>query len=233
MAESSMELARNELPARSGSAPTSDAQHPYRMRIDARRAVVSERPADEYAPDEGSRLAAAIRGGDENAFVQLFRRHVTGLIQTATHIVRSEAVAQDIVMDVFARMWEDRLSIREDTRLPAYLAVAVRNACIDHLRHDRLESSMRETSTDGGWVPGMSAVPLTPDEALQRSEAKEIIRRAFTTLPQRMRQVLEMRWLAEKSYREISKELGMPVKSVENYMGRAMRLLRDRMAPEK
>jgi len=226
MAES-VGQARRDLPARSGSAATSDAQYP--MRINARRRVVSERPANEYGPNEGAQLVAAIRSGDERAFVQLFRRHVTGLIHTASHIVRSEAVAQDIVMDVFARVWRDRLSIPEDTRLPAYLTVAVRNACIDYLRHDRLELSVQEMSIGGGWAPGMSTVPLTPDEELERSEAKELIRHAFTNLPQRMRQVLELRWLADKSYKEISKELGMPVKSVENYLGRAMRLLRDRM----
>jgi Sigma-70, region 4. len=44
-----------------------------------------------------------------------------------------------------------------------------------------------------------------------------------------MRQVLELRWLGDKSYKEISRELEMPVKSVENYLGRAMRLLRDRI----
>jgi RNA polymerase sigma-70 factor (ECF subfamily) len=44
-----------------------------------------------------------------------------------------------------------------------------------------------------------------------------------------MRQVLELRWLAGKSYKDISRELGMPVKSVENYLGRAMRQLRERM----
>jgi RNA polymerase sigma-70 factor (ECF subfamily) len=228
MAES-VGLARSDLPARSGSAATSDAQYP--MRINARRRVVSERPINEHGPEEGddSQLAVAIRSGDESAFVQLFRRHVTGLIRTASHIVRSEAVAQDIVMDVFARVWRDRLSIPEDTRLPAYLTVAVRNACIDYLRHDRLELSVQVMSIEGGWAPGMSTVPLTPDEELERSEAKELIRHAFTNLPQRMRQVLELRWLADKSYKEISKELGMPVKSVENYLGRAMRLLRDRM----
>ena len=187
MAES-VGVARGDLPARSGSAATSDAQYP--MRTNARRRVVSERPADEYGPDEGSQLAVAIRSGDERAFVELFRRHVTGLIRAASHIVRSEAVAQDIVMDVFARVWRDRLSMAEDGRLSAYLTVAVRNACIDYLRHDRLELSVQEMSIEGGWAPGMSTLPLTPDEELERSEAKELIRHAFTNLPQRMRQVL-------------------------------------------
>jgi RNA polymerase sigma-70 factor (ECF subfamily) len=226
MAES-VGLARSDPLARSGSAATSEIQYP--MRINARRRVVSEGPANAYGPDEALQLAAAIRSGDESAFVQLFRCYVTGLIRAASQIVRSESVAQDIVMDVFARLWRDRLSIAEDARLPAYLTVAVRNACIDYLRHDRLELSLREMSIEDGWAPGMSAVPLTPEEELERSEAKEVIRHAFTSLPQRMRQVLELRWLADKSYKEIAKELGMPVKSVENYLGRAMRLLRDRM----
>ncbi len=223
----SVGLARGDPAARSGSAATSEARYP--MRINARRRVVSERPANDYGPDETLPLVAAIRGGDEGAFVQLFRRHVSGLIRAASHVVRSEAVAQDIVMDVFARVWRDRLSMPEDTRLPAYLTVAVRNACIDYLRHDRLELSVQEMSIEGGWAPGMSTVPATPEEELERSEAKELIRHAFTNMPRRMRQVLELRWLADKSYKEIAKELGMPVKSVENYLGRAMRLLRDRM----
>jgi RNA polymerase sigma-70 factor, ECF subfamily len=226
MAES-VGLARSEPPGRAGSPAASDAQRP--MRITARTRIVAERPVNEYGPDESSRLTAAIRAGDESAFDQLFRRHVTGLIHHASRIVPSEAVAQDIVMDVFARVWRDKLSIPTNTHLAAYLRVAVRNACIDHLRHDRLELSIREISAVSGWVPGMSSAPLTPDEELERSEAKELVRRAFTSLPQRMRQVLELRWLGDKSYKEISRELEMPVKSVENYLGRAMRLLRDRM----
>ena len=220
-------MARSEPTGRSAASLTSDGRYPTRTH--ARQRMVAERPVDDEASDEGSRLAAAIRAGDESAFDRLFRRHVTGLVRYASRIVSSDAVAQDIVMDVFTRLWRDRLSISANTRLPAYLRVAVRNACIDHLRHDRLEASIQEMSAVSGWTPGMSSTQLTPDEELERNEAKELVRRAFTSLPQRMRQVLELRWLGEKSYKEISKALDMPVKSVENYLGRAMRLLRDRM----
>lgn len=230
MAES-VGLSRSEPPGRDGPPSTPGVQRS--MRIDARRRVVAERPSGEYNSDEDSRLAAAIRSGDESAFVQLFRRHATRLIRHAGRIVRSEAVAQDIVMDVFTRLWRDRLSLTPDTRLPAYLTVAVRNACVDHLRHDRLEVSIQEVSAASDWTPGMGSPPLTPEQELERSEAREYIRRAFTSLPHRMRQVLELRWLGDKSYKEIARELEMPVKSVENYLGRAMRLLRDRLGRER
>lgn len=218
-------------PKRLGDADRSDPQPDRSAQADATRSGADE-PEGKGAGDPISRdaaLLAKLRQGDSAAFDEAFRRYVTSLIDQAARVVRSQAVAQDLVMDVFTRLWRDRFSLPADTRLAAYLRVAVRNACIDYLRHDRLELSIQQISAGSGWVPGMSAPPPTPDEDLERSEAKEIVRRAFTTLPQRMRQVLELRWLADKSYKDISRELGMPVKSVENYLGRAMRLLRDRM----
>lgn len=223
-------LARSERPGRAGASLTSDEQYP--TRTDARQRMVAERPVDDEGSDEGSRLAAAIRAGDESAFDRLFRRHVTGLIRYASRIVTSDAVAQDIVMDVFTRLWRDRASLAPDTRLAAYLKRGVRNASIDHLRHDRLVASIEDISARSGWAPGMGAAGRTPDQELERSEAKEIVRRAFMTLPKRMRLVLELRWLGEKSYKEIANELGLQVKSVETVLGRAMRLLRERMGRE-
>jgi RNA polymerase sigma-70 factor (ECF subfamily) len=218
-------------PKRLGNADRSDPQ-PDRSAQPAASAPDANASRDAGSNDPYSRdaaLVAEIRKGDDAAFDEAFRRHVTSLIGQAARVVRSDAVAQDIVMDVFTRLWRDRLSLPADTRLGAYLKVAVRNSCIDYLRHDRVEASVQEMSAGSGWIPGMSAEPLPPDEELERSEAKEIVRRAFTTLPQRMRQVLELRWLGDKSYKEISRELGIPVKSVENYLGRAMRQLRERM----
>ena len=218
-------------PKRLGNADQSDPQPGRSAREGAGSTHAQARHEadadDPYARDAA--LVAEIRKGDDGAFDRAFRNHVTSLINQAARVVRSDAVAQDVVMDVFARLWRDRLSLPADTRLAAYLRVSVRNSCIDYLRHDRIEASIEEIGAVSGWAPGMSAAPLTPDEELERSEAKEIIRHAFTTLPQRMRQVLELRWLCDKSYKDIARELGMPVKSVENYLGRAMRQLRDRM----
>jgi RNA polymerase sigma-70 factor (ECF subfamily) len=75
----------------------------------------------------------------------------------------------------------------------------------------------------------MSVAPLRPDEDLERREAKEIIRLALEELPPRTRLVLELRWFEGKSYKEIAKELGLQVKSVENSLARAMFLLRQRL----
>jgi RNA polymerase sigma-70 factor (ECF subfamily) len=185
--------------------------------------------ADASAEVESSKWVHALITGDEHAFDEIFRRFATPLTRYASRIVSSDAVAQDVVMDVFMRLWRDRLALPLDTHLGAYLRVSVRNSCINYLRHDRIEASVEEIGAASGWAPAMSVAPLMPDEDLERSEAKEIIRHALATLSPRMRLVLEMRWLGEKSYKEIANELGMQVRSVETSVGRAMRILRERM----
>ncbi len=179
------------------------------------------------APD--SELISRLRSGDDDAFAAIFRRHATQLMQYAQRVVKSEAIAQDVVMDVFSRIWCDRLTLSTKTRLASYLNVAVRNSCISHLRHHRVEDSVREVGAALGWAPGMSVAPLRPDEHLERREAKEVIRLALEELPPRARLILELRWFEGKSYKEIANNLGLQVKTVENSLARAMLLLRQRL----
>ena len=217
------ERAPSGRPGRDG-APES----PVARRVAARRSPHEVSAGPERDPREAE-WVSGIRDGRADSLADAFRFHATPLIKYAGKIVSSDAIAQDVVMEAFLRVWRDRLALPADTRLGAYLRVAVRNSCIDHLRHDRLETSLRELGASSGWSPAMSARPLTPHEELERSEAKEEVRRAYATLPARFREVLELRWLQELSYKEIAHELGMPIKSVENYLVRAMRLLRERM----
>lgn len=186
-------------------------------------------PSREPLGDDGSECVSELRAGDQRQFEETFRRHATPLLKYAARIVSSDTIAQDIVMDVFGRLWRNRLELSPDTNLTAYLHTSVRNACLNHLRHHRVEALIEEIGAVSGWAPAMSMAPLTPDESLERQEAKEMMRCALSSLPPRMRLVLEMRWLGEKSYKEIANELGMQVRSVETSVARAMRILRHRL----
>jgi RNA polymerase sigma-70 factor (ECF subfamily) len=186
--------------------------------------LTGESEAAESGPDT---TAADLRGGDGRAFEELFRRLAPRLTRYASRIVTSESAAQDIVMDVFMRLWRDRRELPPETRLAPYLQTSIRNASISHLRHGRIEDSVREVGAATGWTPGVAAGPRQPDENLERREARKIVRRAIEELPPRMRQVLELRWFQEMSYKEIARELGIQAKSVENTLARAMWHLRE------
>jgi len=171
--------------------------------------------------------AASIRRGDESGFAEAFRAFATPLIQFACRIVYAEAVAQDIVMDVFLKLWRNRESLPADLRLEGYLYTAVRNAALDALAHARVERASAERGIAEGWTPGMGTPGLSPDALLERAEAKEALRRAYDLLPTRLRQVIGLRWFEGRSYQEIARELRISVKSVDNYLAKAMRLLRE------
>lgn len=193
----------------------------------------STQRSDSGAPDATDRdrvkaaWVAGIRDGDEEAYASAFRAHATPLMRYARRFVSSEAVAQDIVMDVFLRLWRDRAAMPADLRLGAYLNVAVRNAALNTAAHLRVELSWRQRGAAEEWSPAMSEPLLTPFEELERREAKEELRRAYSTLPDRLRQVMELRWFEGRSYQEIARELRVSAKSVDNYLAKGMRLLRE------
>lgn len=170
---------------------------------------------------------AGIRSGSEAHFAEAFRAFSTPLVQFASRIVYAEPVAQDIVMDVFVKLWCKRDSLPADLRLEGYLYTAVRNAALDALAHTRVEQAAAARAIAEGWTPGMGTPGLSADALLERAEAKEALRHAYTALPPRLRQVIGRRWFDGRSYHEIAQELGISAKSVDNYLAKAMRLLRD------
>lgn len=214
------DTASDGLPARTG-APTSAVPR----RAPARNGASGAARGRVRDPAEAE-CVAGIREGDEAAFSRAFRAHVTPLVRYARRFVPSEAAAQDVVMDVFLRLWRDRAAIPADLRLGAYLSVAVRNSALNAAAHGRVRRVLQERGAAEGWSPAMSEPRLTPDEELERSEAREELRRAYSTLPDRLRQVIELRWFQARSYQDIARELQIPVKSVDNHLAKGMRLLR-------
>lgn len=206
------------------------------MTVDIRRATGKLAPAKSTPSGERggaeAEWVAGIRAGNEDAYSQAFRAHATPLIRYARRFVSSEAAAQDIVMDVFLRLWRDRDKMPLDLRLGAYLNVAVRNSALNAAAHGRVEQSWQQRGVAEGWSPAMSAPRLMPDEELERAEAKESIRRAYSALPDRVRQVIDLRWFQGQSYQEIARELDVTVKAVDNYLAKGMRLLRQALKGE-
>ena len=108
-------------------------------------------PTDVRAPTlplagEERDWAARIRAGDTAAFERAFRTYHPALCKFACRYVHSRDVAQELVHDVFATLWEERARLRVG-KLKSYLYAAVRNSAISHLRHERVERRWRLFTT--------------------------------------------------------------------------------------
>ena len=170
-------------------------------------------------------LLERIRRGEEDAFDAMFRLHYPPLVGLAEGMLRSRAVAEEVVQDVMLELWRRREALAVEESLRAYLFRATRNRALNHLRHDRVER--RGEPHLVGEVADQPAAP----SVLVEEEIEVALRAAVSELPDRCREVFELSRVHGLRYAEIASALGISVKTVEAQMGKALRILRDRLAP--
>lgn len=152
----------------------------------------------------------------------LFREHYAGLVGFAVRYVRSLDVAEEVVQEVFLRVWAQAEAERQVDVSKAYLYGATRNHAITLLRH---EAVVRRHAARVTRIAAPSAGP-TPDVELEAAELTRVARRAIAALPERTRLVFLLSRERGLSYPEIAEVLGISVKAVEANVARALKALR-------
>lgn len=170
-------------------------------------------------------LLARLRQGDAAAFDAIFRTWYGPLVGTAERMLRDRAVAEELVQDVMLELWRRRETLAADGSAQAYLFQATRNRVLNHLRHRKIEQrSEPEILAD-------SSPSLPADAVAAEGELDIAVQRAVQSLPDRCREVFELSRVHGLKYAEIARQLGISVKTVEAQMGKALRTLRERLAP--
>jgi RNA polymerase sigma-70 factor (ECF subfamily) len=169
-------------------------------------------------------LLERLRQGDTAAFDAIFRAWYGPLVGTAERMLRDRAVAEELVQEVMLELWRRRESLAADSSAQAYLFQATRNRVLNHLRHLKIEQrSEPEVQSTLASTPHADAVVV-------QEELDVAIQRAVQALPDRCREVFELSRVHGLKYAEIAKTLGISVKTVEAQMGKALRMLRERLA---
>lgn len=178
-------------------------------------------PRDDAGHDPG-RPAESCPSAVEAAFRMYYAR----LCEFVDGYVRSPEVASDLVQDLFANLWERYEEGDPPLLTPAYLYTAARNRALKHLRHRRVVARWAEREAREPLRSGPRA-----DEGLRTREVAEAIRRAIAQLPDRRREIFLMSREQELSYAAIAEILGISIKTVETQMWRALKALRQSLAP--
>ncbi len=170
-------------------------------------------------------ILARLRKGDERAFDTIFRTWYPSLVRASESIVQSRAVAEEIVQDVMLELWKRRESLAEDTSPQAYLFQSTRNRSLNHVRHERVAKEGEPYATRS------EAIDSTAHSHVVEDEMKVAVRKAIDGLPERCREVFQLSRTHGLKYAEIATVLGISVKTVEAQMGKALRVLREELAP--
>ena len=163
-----------------------------------------------------------IKQGDEHALQLLFHMYYSSLCQYANTLLKDTAAAEDVVQQCYTTLWVKRLEIDIEGAVKSYLYSAVRNASFNVIKHQKVRQTHRENilHTTNGHSPDGS-------EVLEANELQARIKIAIGQLPPQCGIIFTKSRYESMSYQEIADEMGISVKTVDNQMGKALRLMRE------
>lgn len=157
---------------------------------------------------------------DKDAFKELFVNFFAPLCVYAQRFIDDRNTCEDVVQEVFFRIWKNRKSLEIKSSTRNFLITNVKNSCIDYLRRKDVEQTYIMTQTDKLSENEHS------DELYTVKELEETINKSLTKLPDKIREVFEMSRFEGLTYAEIAAEKNISIKTVEAYMTRSLKILR-------
>jgi RNA polymerase sigma-70 factor, ECF subfamily len=158
-------------------------------------------------------------------FELFFRENYSWLCEVVYGYVRSQDIAQDIVQDLFLSLLQKRSTGSAPELTKAYLYAAARNHAFKYLRHQQVVQRFAEQARRS------DTISVGTDHGVREREIAEAVDAALAGLPARCREIFLLSRRRHMSNAEIATVLGISIKTVEVQMWRALRTLRDRLAP--
>lgn len=162
---------------------------------------------------------------DDHAFEQLFKSHFKALHAYANVILKDEDDAEEIVQNMFLKFWEKRELLNVQTSLKAYLYKCVYHDSLNFLKHQKIKTKYQDFAAytrNEEHLPASSKIEMT--------ELEYNLGLALNELPEQCRTIFQMSRFEELKYREIAERLGLSIKTIENQMGKALKILRLELA---
>jgi len=162
-----------------------------------------------------------LRQGNESAFEMIFRTYYQPLCRYAYSFLRDKEEAEEVVQAAFIGFWEKQSKLAIETSLKSYLYRMIRNSCLNVIKHEKVKQQH--------VAHELAVMEVSHESVSQNVQANELeikIAEAMKTLPEQCRIVFQLSRFEELKYQEIADQLQISIKTVENHMGKALKLMR-------
>lgn len=163
----------------------------------------------------------AVQIDNDVAFEQLFKAHYKALHAYANMLLKDINTAEEVVQSMFLKLWEKRDLLEVQTSVKAYLYKCVYNDSLNLLKHEHVKSKYQDFT-----VHTINTHHEAASNKVELSELQTALKLALEALPEQCRIIFQMSRFEELKYKEIAERLGISVKTVENQMGKALKILR-------
>ncbi|WP_406825042.1 RNA polymerase sigma factor [Pedobacter sp. KACC 23697] len=164
-------------------------------------------------------LLTKLKSGDKIAFKQLYQLYSDRLASKLIYLLKSEDLAQDILQDVFLKIWINREMIDAELSFGAFLYKIATNLSKNVIRKNIYDQVMR-------LEVGQEAVYHPMEEGDDAEQAKAILDQAMDQLTDRQREVYTLHKLEGLSYQEISEKLDISLSAINHHIQKANKHLK-------
>jgi RNA polymerase sigma-70 factor (family 1) len=155
---------------------------------------------------------------DQQAYKELFTSLYSYLFKFAKTLVKSKETAEEIVSDVFIKVWERRKELEKIENLKVYLYVATRNIAYNYIDKQK----RNPTNPLDDFETEFTSIYFDPEQLLVTADMLALIQKAIDQLPPKCKMIFKLAKEDGLKYREVAEVLNISVKTVENQLAIAL-----------
>ncbi|MDR2920008.1 MAG: RNA polymerase sigma-70 factor [Tannerella sp.] len=162
-------------------------------------------------------------------FNRLYHDYKKRFTHFAKTYVDDLAVAEDIVIDSLMYYWENRLSLENNANIPAYILTVIKNKCLNYLHRERIREEVEKYISDKEeWELNLRIATLEAcdPKKLFSDEIQAIINSTLDSLSEQSRDIFIRSKYENQTNKEIARNLGLSIKSIEYHMTKTLKVLR-------
>lgn len=177
--------------------------------------------------NEGKQTIALSGQWDETALTALYNKYYKAMALSAFRIVGNEQVAEDVAQEVITKLWQQRVELRDEAKVRAWLYTSVRNLSIDRLRRTHLSTvSMGDVHMEHHEYK----LGENSEESFFTEEVFRQLFEAINELPPQQRQIF-LHNMEGKRIKDIAEIMGISVNTVKTQRQRGIKTLREKLTP--
>lgn len=172
-----------------------------------------------------SEVADFMRAKPEACLAELYSDYYEYLVNSVYHMVPDQSTAEDLVQEVFFEIWKKREQLEFRTSVSAYLRRAVTNRALNYIRAKK----MNFEGEDAALL--LKSTEINSAKKLEIDDLQQLINDCVDELPEKCRVVFSLSRFEELKYAEIAESLGISIKTVENHISKALKILKNKVSP--
>ncbi len=175
------------------------------------------------------RTKLSIAGGNTRRFQYLMEVTSDELLQYALSFVRNQEIAEELISDVYVKIWHKRSELPNIQNIRSYLFIAVKNSCLSHIRKMKNEKIVFIDEYNDFLFP---VVESKDDESIEKDQLKKIYE-AIGELPPKCREAFTLAKINGFKHREIAEIMDISEKTVNNHLVTALKKITEALGIEK